>query len=107
MIFTYLPVLHEELPVRKRYEIGGRNYYFDIDYNDRYDFYSVAIYDMDNAILYSGKLTYLSNLINGAVDGLSLPSRIIPLNIEDIVREFPGIDRIGSDNFNSMRICVV
>lgn len=106
MNFTYLPVIHEELPVRKRYDIAGRNYYFDIDYNDRFDFYTVTIYDMDNVLLYSGKLTYLGEVLNGPVGGMDLV-RIIPVNIEDIVREFPNIDRIGVGNFNSMRICVL
>lgn len=106
MNLVYLPIAHKEIPVRKIFDIGGKNYIFDFDYNTRCDFYTVAIYDMSETLLYSGKLTYLQDLITGPVEGLDISSRIIPVNIEDAIREFPAIDRIGSGNFDTMRICI-
>lgn len=106
MNLTSLPINHSEIPCRKTFVLQGKNYIFDFDYNTRCDFYTVAIYDMSETLLYSGKLTYLQNLITGPVEGLDISSRIIPVNIEDAIREFPAIDRIESGNFDTMRICI-
>jgi len=106
MNLIYLPIANKEIPVRKIFDIDGKNYIFDFDYNTRGDFYTVAIYDMGETLLYSGKLTYLQNLITGPVEGFDITARIIPVNIEDAVREYPAIDRIGSGNFDAMRICI-
>jgi hypothetical protein len=92
--------------VRKTFDIGGKNYIFDFDYNTRGDFYTIAIYDTSETLLYSGKLPNLQNLITGPIEGLDISVRLIPVNIEDAMRDYPAIDRIGSVNFDTMRICI-
>ena len=107
MELEYLPVQHSEMPVRKEFEIDGTRYLVDFDYNTRGDFYTATIRNGDEDVLYSGKLTYLSNLINGPVEGLAITSRIIPLNLGDVIREWPLVQRISQSNFDEMRICLL
>lgn len=102
---TYLPVSHEEVPVRKIYAIDGINYTVDIMYNDVNDFYTFAIVEDDEA-LFVGKLVYCENVFDAVVEGIP-EARIIPLIIEDVVQTFLSVDRVKSENFDSVRLCLL
>jgi len=108
MDITYLPVTHDEMPVRKTFEIDGVQYDVDFNYNQRGDFYTMMLRNATTGeVLYSGKLTYLSNFLNGPVDGVAIASKIIPLCIEDVLREISAIERISKDNFDTMKVCLI
>lgn len=108
MDISFLPVAHDELPIRKTIEIDGVQYDVDFDYNQRGDFYTMALRDVTTGdVLYSGKLTYLSSFLNSPVDGVAITSKIIPLCIEDVLREIPAIERISKNNFDTMKVCLI
>lgn len=101
MILHYLPYSHEELPVSKTFDIFGRRYEITIYYNDRYDIYTIMIYK-NNSLLFSGKLTYIRNAIDAVVADIPDDAKIIPLLLEDILRDVPRVNRITKENFNKM-----
>ena len=106
MNLSYLPFSHEELPVQKTFEINGTNYEITLYYNDRFDIYTVTICDSNDVCIFSGKLTYFRNTLDAVVPGINADTKIIPLIIEDVMREILQIERISSKNFDSMRICI-
>jgi len=100
----YLPYTHSEIPVQKTFQIGGVYYNIAIQYNDRYDFYTILVCDSNDTCIFSGKLSYLRNAIDAVVAGIHV--RIIPLIIEDGMRDISQVRRISAINFDAMRICV-
>jgi hypothetical protein len=106
MDLEYLPFSHEELPVKKTFEINGANYGVTLYYNDRFDIYTVTICDSDDVCIFTGKLTYCRNALDAVVSGIDSDTKIIPLIIEDVMREILQVERIDSENFDSVRICV-
>lgn len=104
-MLTFLPVIHEEIPVRKVYAIEGKNYTVDILYNDVHDFYTFSVIENDESV-FIGKLVYCENVFDAVVEGIP-DKRIIPLIIEDVVQTFLSVDRVKSENFDSVRLCVL
>lgn len=107
MEFHYLPVEHDELPLQVMFEIEGQNFTFNFDYNERFDFYTLMIVDENDEPVFANKLTYLSNALNTATEGLDISTMLIPLIIEDVSREFPEVERISKENFESIRMCLI
>lgn len=105
MELVYLPFSHAEIPVTKTFLINGVYYNITIQYNDRYDFYTILVCDSNDTCIFSGKLSYLRNAIDAVVAGIHV--RIIPLIIEDVMRDISQVERISAINFDSMRICVL
>lgn len=103
MILHYLPYLHEELPISKTFDIFKARYEITVYYNDRYDIYTIIIYK-NNSLLFSGKLTYLRNAIDAVVENIPDDAKIIPLLLEDVLREAPRVKRITKDNFDKVML---
>ena len=104
---TYIQLKHEELPVQRIYRIDGKNYIFHFDYNAVGDFYTLMILDDDENPIYASKLAYLRNSIQEVVPGLTLKRKIVPLNLSDVQKDIPTIDRISISNFDNMRVCII
>jgi len=104
---TFMQLKHEELPVQKTYRIDGKNYIFSFDYNTVGDFYTFMILDDDENPIYASKLTYLRNGIQEVVSGLTLKRKLIPINLSDVMKDIPSIERISIDNFDNMRVCII
>ena len=104
---TYIQLKHEELPVQKIFRIDGKNYIFNFDYNAVGDFYTLTILDDNENPIYASKLTYLRNSVQEVVQGLTLKRKIVPLNLSDVMKDIPTIDRISANNFDNMRVCII
>lgn len=107
MAIEYLPFTQDELPCRKYFEIDDAIYGIEISYNDVGDFYTMYIYDADDNLLFTTKLSYLTNAIDAVCGNLTISSEIVPLNELDAAEEYPGIERIGIDNFDSVKVCLL
>jgi hypothetical protein len=103
MILHYLPYLHEELPISKKFDIFGARYDITIYYNDRFDIYTIMIYK-NNSLLFGGKLTYIRNALDAIVAEIPDDAKIIPLLLEDVLREAPRVKRITKDNFDKVML---
>src|SRR4030042_123300 len=94
-----IPITHDEIPIRKIFDISGKNYIFEFNYNERFDFYTILIMDDDGNPLFSTKLCYDTNALHAVREGLDINFELRPLNEIDIAKEYPEINRIGKDNF--------
>ncbi len=103
MIINYLPYSHEELPISKTFDIFGARYDITIYYNDRFDIYTIMIYK-NNSLLFAGKLTYIRNALDAVVADIPDDAKIIPLLLEDVLRDVPRVSRISKENFNKMML---
>lgn len=83
MDLFYLPVTVDEVPVQKDFIIG-ETYSFLFLYNDRKDFYTCTIADLDGNVLIITKILYATVLVDSVVDGLNLNRLILPLNPQEI-----------------------
>jgi hypothetical protein len=72
-----------EIPVEKNFVIEGNEYKFLMQYNEQGDFYTLTIKDLDDNILITNKLTYLSPINDSVIEGLSIVSKIIPVNYDN------------------------
>lgn len=107
MTLDYLTFSTDEIPCKKVFDIDGENYGIEILYNDVFDFYTMYIYDSDDTLLYTTKLNYLTDAINAICDDLSIERHIVPLNEADISKDYPEIDRVGADNFDDIKVCLI
>ena len=73
----------DEIPVEKNFVIEGAEYKFLMQYNEQGDFYTLTIKDLDDNILITNKLTYLSPVNDSVIEGLSIVSKIIPVNYDN------------------------
>lgn len=83
MDLQYLPLTVDEVPVEKDFLIG-ETYSFRFLYNDRTDFYTCTILDLDGNILFITKILYATPMIDSVVDGLNVNRKILPLNPQEI-----------------------
>jgi hypothetical protein len=72
-----------EIPVEKNFVIEGNEYKFLMQYNEQGDFYTLTIKDLDDNILITNKLTYLSPVNDSVIEGLDIVSKIIPVNYDN------------------------
>lgn len=82
-IQDFLLFTEDEVPVEKNFVIEGNEYKFLLQYNSYHDFYTMTIKDLDNNILITNKLTYLSAINDSVIEGLNIVSKIIPVNYDD------------------------
>jgi len=78
-----LPLTSDEIPVSKNFELAGENFEFRFQYNKRFDFITVEIWQ-DEVFLFSSKLVYGNNLIQGF---RKIPFAIIPMIESDLYIE--------------------
>lgn len=93
--------MHYDLPITKTFNIFKSRYDITIYYNDRYDIYTILIYK-NNQLLFAGKLTYLRNAVDAIVAEIPDDAKIIPLLLEDVLREVTRVNRISKNNFDKM-----
>ena len=72
-----------EIPVEKNFVIEGTEYKFLLQYNSFGDFYTLTIKDLNDKILITNKLTYLSPINDSVIEGLNIKSKIIPVNYDN------------------------
>lgn len=82
-IRDYLQFDSTEIPVEKNFVIEGNEYKFLMQYNEQGDFYTLTIKDLDDNILITNKLTYLSPVNDSVIEGLNIVSKIIPVNYDN------------------------
>ena len=82
-IRDYLQFDSAEIPVEKNFVIEGNEYKFLMQYNEQGDFYTLTIKDLDDNILITNKLTYLSPVNDSVIEGLNIVSKIIPVNYDN------------------------
>lgn len=108
MEIKFIPLTHAEVPVNKVVTIDGKEYAIEVLYNSRKDFYTMTLMDSESSeIIYCGKLTYLSSYINGPAAGVDITSAVVPLNIEDVLRDTVKIGRISAENFDTMKVALL
>ena len=71
------------IPVEKNFVIEGNEYKFLMQYNEQGDFYTLTIKDLNDDILITNKLTYLSPVNDSVIEGLNIASKIIPVNYDN------------------------
>ncbi|EKO51276.1 hypothetical protein LEP1GSC127_2970 [Leptospira kirschneri str. 200801925] len=99
--FRYLQFKPNSFPIRNQYEIEGKDYEFEFNYNSVGDFITVLVRDSEGKILFSTKLVYGVPLNHFVVDGFPNNVKLIPLDLDDLYRdEFVEIpvnrDTLGS-----------
>lgn len=85
--FKYLPFHSETFPVRYEYEIGGKNFEFEFNYNSVGDFITALVRDSEGKILFSTKLVSGIPLNHFVVDGFPNHIKLIPLDLDDFYRK--------------------
>ncbi|MDO6395289.1 hypothetical protein Q4554_14505 [Leptospira santarosai] len=106
--FRYLPFNSKTFPVRYEYEIDGKNYEFEFNYNDIGDFITVLARDSANKILFSTKLVYGIALNHFVVDGFPNHIKLIPLCLDDLYREGYSDIPVNRETLGStVQICIL
>lgn len=105
--YDYLPFTHDELPVQKTFCVDGTNYNIEVLYNDRFGFYTMIIKNLEDNVLLSTKLNYLTNALDALVAGLDLKRKILPALPENIESGVPVYSTIDSTNFDKIKVCLV
>ena len=106
MQLTFLNILQSEIPCEKIFLIDGIEYSFIFMYNDVFDFYTIVIKDMNGDVIISNKLSYQQNAFSPVIE--KLPDvRLVPIALSEFEQETSVYNRIGIDNFDNVRICIV
>jgi len=101
----YLPVSHNEIPVEKIFFLDGKSYALEFNYNDAYDFYTLMVTDeTTGSLLFTTRLSYLSETIDAIVSGLSMTRNIIPVLPNDIDAESGSDIQVTKDTFDEVRL---
>lgn len=99
-IQDFLSFTVDEIPVEKNFIIEGNEYKFLLQYNSFGDFYTMTIKNLNDEILITNKLTYLSPINDAVIEGLDIVSKIIPVNYDD-----PDNDlEVNKANFSKISI---
>jgi len=99
-IQDFLQFDSSEIPVEKNFVIEGTEYKFLMQYNEYGDFYTLTIKDLNDKILITNKLTYLSPINDSVIEGLNIKSKIIPVNYDN-----PDLDlEVNKANFGLISI---
>lgn len=102
-----IPVTHEELPVQIYTDLDGTEYLLEFNYNERFDFYTLYIKDLEGNVLFTNKLSYRTHFLDAVREGINITKTLAPLHTVDSFRTFPEISRIGQDNFDQMRLMLI
>lgn len=106
MELTFLNISQAEIPCEKIYLINGAEYIFLFQYNDAYDFYTVTIKDMNDTVILVNKLSYLMNAFSSVMDGLP-DVQLLPTSLKEFEQTAPFYNRLGVENFDNVRICLL
>jgi hypothetical protein len=88
MALQILPIQPNEIPVSKVFELAGIAYEFRFQYNKRFDFLTVEIWQ-DGEFKFSSKLCYGNNILQGFG---KIPFAIVPLTEDDLyVESYSGV----------------
>lgn len=99
-IQDFLSFTVNEIPVEKNFIIESNEYKFLLQYNSFGDFYTMTIKNLNDEILITNKLTYLSPINDSIIEGLDIVSKIIPVNYDD-----PDNDlEVNKANFSKISI---
>jgi hypothetical protein len=88
MALQILPLQSTEIPVSKIFNLAGSDYEFRFQYNKRFDFLTVEIWQ-EGIFQFSSKLCYGNNILKGFK---KIPFAIVPLTEDDLyVENYSGI----------------
>ncbi|RHX89845.1 phage baseplate plug family protein [Leptospira stimsonii] len=85
--FKYLPFSSDTFPIRNEYEIDGKDFEFEFNYNSVGDFISVLVRNSEGETLFTSKLIYGVPLNRSVVEGFPNHIQLIPLDLEDLYRD--------------------
>ena len=99
------------LPYQISTDIGESTYIFKIIYNDRFDFYTLYIYDSVGNLLLSTKITYFDNLIKRSIDKNLDNSKIAIIFVDELefisnVQTYLHV-KVDSTNFHKSVFMVI
>lgn len=107
-ILEYLPFTDQtEFPVEKIVLIGKNNYRIEVHYNDRMDFYTFILKDIDDNIILTNKVCYLSQLIGLVIEGFSENLILLPIDMAQEASDIPIHDHVGIENFDKIRLALI
>ena len=68
---------------------------------------SMIIKNIDDSVLFSVKLNYLTDAIDALITGLDLKRKILPAIPDNIESGNPIYSTINSTNFDKIKVCLV
>lgn len=90
----YIPIDKDNIPYSFNMDVAGENFDFTINYNERFDFFTMDLSKDDEPVIYGEKITYGRALFSTFPDDTKTPQYpIIPF--DDAGKE----NRVGWDNF--------
>jgi hypothetical protein len=103
-MMVILPFQFSELPIRKTFTLpDGKTLKFELRHNSRHDFFTLSVYNTEDALLFTTKLCYLRQAIHAVVAGLEGLS-IVPYDFDNDEASHPIHDGITSANFDRVRL---
>ncbi|WP_061235870.1 phage baseplate plug family protein [Leptospira weilii] len=88
-----LPIVFEELPVSKIFQIGNKDFEFEFRYNSRFDFISIYVKD-GFKILHTARLCYGNDCMQGFAS-----FSLVPLSPNDLSNDGYTNLRVNGDTF--------
>ena len=104
--YKKIPLNRNEVPCEKEIAVRGEPFLFRFDYNSYGDFYTCHIKTVDGKILYAGKLSYMTGLIDAVVPELPPDLQIIPLDEADVRNGTVTHERLGKENLDRIDIAM-
>ena len=79
----YLPIEKEAIPYQFDIDLEGDIFTFEVNYNDRFDFFTLDLMRNDNVLVYGEKIVYGQPLFERYADDQFPKVRIIPKDVGD------------------------
>lgn len=92
----------EAIPYRVEYELAGGIYIFIFKYNERFDFFTVDLYQEDELIVAGSKIVYGQPLFSSLTD-----KRLPKVDIFPIDESGKPVERITWENFGETVVLLV
>ncbi|MEK4131986.1 hypothetical protein NYE67_20440 [Solibacillus sp. FSL W8-0474] len=77
----YLPIEKDSIPYQFDIDLEGDIFTFEVNYNDRFDFFTLDLMRNDNVLVYGEKIVYGQPLFESYADNQFPKVRIIPKDI--------------------------
>jgi hypothetical protein len=106
---NYIPIIHSEIPIITNLTLSNINYNIEFRYNERGDFYTGIITDINtDEVLYSGKFIYANDFITIVSDSFIVTDTLVPFNIMDLTTETMSITELNKDTLdNPIRFYII
>ena len=105
--YEYIPITHDELPCEKIFTLDGTDYALEFRFNDVADFYTLSVSDEDGDLLFTTKLTYLTEAIDAVIEGIDMTRNIVPAQFADIDADEPTDTQVTKNTFDEVYLCLI